>query len=119
MRRVPVENEPLRALLEAGFVDARFDTLSEKAHFTVDGVAMRELRVSGRKPGYRPKSAAHVALYLGPLSQVTDDYGNVYPRGERVAINIHDWQALKNGPSAAQFLLLTPADAPVAGCRKS
>jgi catechol 2,3-dioxygenase-like lactoylglutathione lyase family enzyme len=119
VRRVPVENEPLKAVLDAGFVDARFETLSEKAHFTVDGVAMREIRVAGRKPGFRPKAAAHVAIYLGPLAQVRDDYGNEYPRGERVTINIHDWQALKNEPSAAQFLLLTPEDAPVAGCAKS
>jgi hypothetical protein len=119
VRRVPVENEPLKALLDAGFVDARFATLSEKAHFTVDGVAMREIRVAGRKPGFRPKIAAHVAVYLGPLAQVTDDYGNVYPRGERTMVNVHDWQALKNGPSASQFLLLTPQDAPVASCGKS
>jgi catechol 2,3-dioxygenase-like lactoylglutathione lyase family enzyme len=118
VRRVPVENEPLKAVLDAGFVDARFETLSEKAHFTVDGVAMREIRVIARKPGHRSKAAAHVALYLGPLAQVKDDYGNVFPRGERVAINIHDWQALKNGPSAAQFLLLTPEDAPVSTCGK-
>jgi catechol 2,3-dioxygenase-like lactoylglutathione lyase family enzyme len=119
VRRVPVENEPLQAVLEAGFVDARFETLSEKAHFTVDGVAMREIRVIARKPGHRPKTAAHVAIYLGPLAEVKDDYGNVFPRGERVTINIHDWQALKNGASAAHFLLLKPEDAPVAGCRKS
>jgi catechol 2,3-dioxygenase-like lactoylglutathione lyase family enzyme len=118
VRRVPVENEPLHALLDAGFVDARFETLSEKAHFTVDGVAMREIRVAGRKPGYRPKTAAHVAIYLGPLAQVTDDYGNVYPRGERIGVNIHDWQALKNSSVASQFLLLKPEDAPVAGCKK-
>jgi len=109
VKRIPVESEPLRALKAAGFVDLRYETLSPKAYFTVDGVSMREIVLVGRKPGHRPKAAAHVAVYLGPLAQVADDFGNVYPRGERVGVNVHDWQALKNGAAASQFLLLAPA----------
>ncbi|HZE95494.1 MAG TPA: ArsI/CadI family heavy metal resistance metalloenzyme [Planctomycetota bacterium] len=119
VKRVPVDTEPLKALQAAGFVDARFERFSPKAHFTVDNVAMREIVILARKPGHRPKTAAHIAVYQGPLAQVRDDYGNVYPRGERVTINIHDWQALKNGPVAASFLLLTPDQAPAAGCGKT
>lgn len=119
VRRVPTETEPMRALAMAGFVDVRFETLSEKAHFIAADVSMREIRLVGRKPGYRPKTAAHVAIYLGPLSQVGDDYGNVYPRGERVRINVHDWQALKNGSASSHFLLLTPEEMPASSCRKA
>jgi catechol 2,3-dioxygenase-like lactoylglutathione lyase family enzyme len=119
VQRVPTETEPLDLLRAAGYVEARYEIFSEKAHFTVDGVAMREILIVARKPGHRPKAAAHVAVYLGPLAQVSDDYGNVYPRGERVRINIHDWQALKNGAVAAQFLLLTPDEAPVGGSSKA
>jgi hypothetical protein len=82
--------------------------LSKTAHFTVAGVKMREILLVGRKPGYRPKKASHHAVYLGPLAQVTDDSGNVFPRGERVLLNIQDWQVLSNCAVADQFLFFTP-----------
>ncbi len=107
---VPVEKEPLEAMRKAGFVEARFEKLSQKAYFVVSGVQMREIMIVGRKPGHRTKSLTHQAIYLGPLAQVTDDFGNVFSRGERVSLNIHDWQALSKGPAAAAFLLLTPQE---------
>lgn len=108
VEHVPASGEVMRAMIDAGFVDVRFETLSGKAHFTIDGVPMRELMLVGRKPGYRPKTATHYAVYLGPLASVTDDFGNVLPRGAFTLLNVHDWQALANGPSASHFLLLTP-----------
>ena len=71
-------------------------------------MGLREILVTGRKPGHRPRTAAHIAIYLGPLAQITDDFGNVFPRGQRVVVNVHDWQALQNGPAAGSFLLLAP-----------
>jgi hypothetical protein len=65
---------------------------------------MRESITVGRKPGHRPAKLSHQAIYLGPSAQVTDDFGNVFRRGEPVALNIHDWQSLSKGPLAAQFL---------------
>ena len=105
---VPPFTEPLQALRRAGFVEARFDKLSAKAHFEIDGIGLREVLLVARKPGHRPRAANHAAIYLGPLAQVADDFGNVFPRGERVTLNIHDWQALNNGAAAAQFLFLAP-----------
>jgi hypothetical protein len=74
----------------------------------VDGVRMREFLLTGRKPGHRSRCATHLAIYLGPLAQVADDFGNVFPRGERVSLNIHDWQLLSGSTVASQFLLLSP-----------
>lgn len=108
VRKVFAEAGPLELLRAAGFTEARYETFSERAHFTVDGIEMREVVIAARKPGHRPKAAAHVAVYQGPMSSVVDDYGNIYPRGERVRINVHDWQALRDGAGAASFLLLPP-----------
>ena len=69
---------------------------------------MRELRVTAEKVGHRPRAAAHQAIYLGPMRQVTDDFGNVFTRGVATALNVHDWQQLANAPARSDFLLLAP-----------
>jgi catechol 2,3-dioxygenase-like lactoylglutathione lyase family enzyme len=107
--------EQARLLLAAGFVDLRFEKLSNKPYFVVDGVQLREVLLVGRKPGFRPRQAAHQAIYLGPLAEVKDDFGNTFKRGEPVILNIHDWQALANTTVAAQFLLLPPDEGNVKG----
>jgi catechol 2,3-dioxygenase-like lactoylglutathione lyase family enzyme len=110
VKHVPTESDLAKALTNAGFVDVQFEKLSLKAYFHVAGVQMREVLISGRKPGHRPKKTTHAAVYLGPLAQVTDDYGNVFHRGEHVSLNIHDWQALSKGAAAAQFALFPPEE---------
>jgi catechol 2,3-dioxygenase-like lactoylglutathione lyase family enzyme len=105
---VPAEIEPMEALVRAGFVEVHFLKLSRAPYFVINGVEMREFLLTGRKPGHRPRSATHQAIYLGPLAQVTDDLGNVFRRGERVSLNIHDWILISQGAAANQFLLLPP-----------
>jgi len=116
VQHVPAEIEPLKALRAAGFVGVRYEKLSPKAYFEIHGVFMRELLLVGRKAGHRPKTFKHIAIYLGPLAEVKDDFGNVYPRGERVLINIQDWQALSKGQAAANFLLLSPEETKPSAC---
>jgi len=113
---VPAEAVPLAALARAGFVRARFDKLAHEPCFVVGEVRMRETRFSAVKPGHRPAAATHQALYLGPFAQVADDFGNVYPRGKRVAVNIHDWQQLAQSQGAEHFLLLKPDEAAGGQC---
>ncbi len=103
VKRVPASVEPMHMMVEAGLIDVRFEKLSHTAHFTVAGVGMREVVLTGHKPGYRPRKFTHEAVYLGPFAHVTDDFGNVFRRGERVSLNIHDWQVLSKSVVAAQF----------------
>ncbi len=110
VRHVPTPREVSDELERAGFVDVFLEVLSETAYFVVDGVGMRELRVRARKPGHRPTSATHQAVYRGPLGQVTDDFGNVFRRGEPTAINVHDWQVLSKSAAAESFLFLSSGD---------
>ncbi len=111
VRHALTEGDQARALIAAGFVDVRFEKLSVKPYFVVQGVQLREVLLVGRKPGFRPREAAHQAIYLGPLAEVMDDFGNVFKRGERVPLNLHDWQSLANGLATGQFLLLPPDEA--------
>jgi catechol 2,3-dioxygenase-like lactoylglutathione lyase family enzyme len=77
VQHVPAAGDVVDDLVRAGFVEIQIEKLSETAYFVVDGVPMRELRIVARKPGYRPARATHDAVYLGPMAQVTDDFGNV------------------------------------------
>jgi len=110
VQHVPASAAIVDELTRAGFVDIRFETLSQTAYFKIDGIGMREVRVSARKPGHRPRAAAHRAVYLGPLAQVTDDFGNVFHRGETTLLNVHDWQVLSKSTAADAFLFLKPGD---------
>ena len=108
VRHVPAVAAVVDDLIRAGFVEIQIERLSETAYFVVDGVAMREVRIVARKPGYRPAGATHDAVYLGPMAQVTDDFGNVFRRGEPTAVNVHDWQVLSKSAASASFLFLEP-----------
>jgi catechol 2,3-dioxygenase-like lactoylglutathione lyase family enzyme len=112
VERVPAWSEPLNAMRDAGFVGVRFEKLS-RVHFVIGGIAMREVILLGHKPGYRPKKTTHRAVYLGPLAQVTDDFGNVFVRGEIVELNVHDWQALSKSAVAGHFQFLEDNPLPV------
>jgi catechol 2,3-dioxygenase-like lactoylglutathione lyase family enzyme len=108
---VPSTADVVDELARAGFGDITIELLSPTAYFEVDGNPMREIRVTARKPGHRPAAATHHAIYLGPMTQVIDDYGNVFRRGVVTPLNVHDWQALSKSSAAESFLLLKPSPA--------
>jgi catechol 2,3-dioxygenase-like lactoylglutathione lyase family enzyme len=115
VQHVPAAGEVVDDLVRSGFVDIQIEKLSETAHFVVNGVPMRELRIVARKPGYRPGRATHAAIYLGPMAQVSDDFGNVFRRGVATPLNIHDWQMLSKSAAGA-FLFLKPDEAKADAC---
>jgi catechol 2,3-dioxygenase-like lactoylglutathione lyase family enzyme len=116
VQHVPAASEVAEQLARAGFVDIQIEKLSEAAYFVVDGVAMRELRIVARKPGYRPAARTHQAVYLGPMRQIIDDFGTVFQRGVPTPVNVHDWQVLQKSAAASSFLFLKPESAGAAAC---
>ncbi len=90
-----------------GFGNARFTKLSEKGYFEVEGVPLREVLLSAVKPGFRSAKKDQTVVYLGPQNAVEDDFGNRFVKGSPVALNGHDWKALKNS-AASSFALLQP-----------
>ena len=111
VQHVPATSDVVDELARTGFVEIQIEKLSQTAYFVVDGVPMRELRIVARKPGHRPKATTHRAVYLGPMDQVTDDFGNVFRRGVPTLLNVHDWQVLSKGAASSAFVFLKP-DAP-------
>ena len=77
---------------------------------------MRELRITARKPGYRPRVRSHQAVYLGPMRQVVDDFGTVLRRGVPTPMNIHDRQLLAKRTASSSFLFLERGDAKEPDC---
>jgi catechol 2,3-dioxygenase-like lactoylglutathione lyase family enzyme len=104
----PTPSELTAELTRAGFRDIHIVLLSQNPYFVVEGVGMREIRIQARKPGHRTQQKTRHAVYRGPLAEVTDDYGNVFRRGELTPLNVHDWQMLSKGDAAASFIFLTP-----------
>ncbi|MGH9160571.1 MAG: ArsI/CadI family heavy metal resistance metalloenzyme, partial [Vicinamibacteraceae bacterium] len=116
VQHVPAVAEVVDDLAKAGFVGIHIERLSQTAYFVVDEVPMREVRVVACKPGHRPARLTHHAVYLGPMAQVTDDFGNVLRRGVPTPLNVHDWQTLSQSAASGAFLFLTPDDREVGRC---
>ncbi|QJX00982.1 ArsI/CadI family heavy metal resistance metalloenzyme [Frigoriglobus tundricola] len=106
VQRVPVETEPLCALLRAGFGGLFYEKLGDIHCFRVNGVDLRELRLHGWKaPAAAPRSCAIV--YKGPFEQVSCECGMVFRRGEKVTVSAMVAGWLRAGPAGEQFAFLS------------
>jgi catechol 2,3-dioxygenase-like lactoylglutathione lyase family enzyme len=101
---VPVESDLLKGLESAGFVSLELEKYASRPCFTVDGVRMREMKLWAAKPHASSAQPARFVLYKGPLRQVTDDAGNIFPRGQRVALDSQAWATLQQSSAAQQFV---------------
>jgi catechol 2,3-dioxygenase-like lactoylglutathione lyase family enzyme len=109
VQRVPAANEPVDALREAGFGGMVFEKLDVTCLQTA-GTELREMRLVGWRPGDGPAAGRRRVLYKGPLAQVTDEEGTVFPRGVAVSVSARAWQLLNEGPAAGQFLFFPLSD---------
>lgn len=107
--RVPVENEPVRELLAAGFVDVQITKYPEAPYLTLGGVSMREQCASAVKPlVVSPSERRRPVLYKGPLARVTMADGTRLPRGVRVEVDDRTWESLLAAPFAQDFVFAEP-----------
>src|SRR5262245_45098593 len=106
VQRVPVETEPLGALLRAGFGGLFYEKLGDIHCFSVNGVELRELRLHGWKPNAAATDGPVAIVYKGPFEQVSCECGAVFRRGEKVSVSalVANW--LRAGPAADQFAFL-------------
>jgi catechol 2,3-dioxygenase-like lactoylglutathione lyase family enzyme len=106
--RVPVHTEPVRVLREAGFVGLHFVKFTEAPWFVQEGVQMREVKLAGYRLGQAVDGEMRTVIYKGPFREAKDETGNVYRRGERVAVPSAIWEQLRQGAASEQFLFLEP-----------
>jgi catechol 2,3-dioxygenase-like lactoylglutathione lyase family enzyme len=106
VQRVPVETEPLGALLRAGFGGLFYEKLGDIHCFSVNGVELRELRLHGWKAGAAASGSCAV-MYKGPMEEVSCECGMKFRRGEKVFVSalVAGW--LRSGPAGEQFAFLS------------
>ncbi len=104
VQHTPLESEPPALLESGGFVRVEMAKFDAKPCFVSEGVNLRELQLIGYKPDVTGEEKRSV-LYKGPLSQIADDYGNVYPRGRRVSVSGAAAESLKAGPLADRVVI--------------
>jgi catechol 2,3-dioxygenase-like lactoylglutathione lyase family enzyme len=104
VQRVPSIDECVDVLRTAGFGNLFFEQLKAVTCLQIDDVELREMRLVGTRPAEAKTAPERRVLYKGPLAQVDDGEGTVYPRGAAVAVSERTWQLLHDGPAAGQFL---------------
>lgn len=82
---MPVETEPLKILVCAGFVGIEFEKLGDIHCFGTGGIELRELRLRGQKPLLGDGGTSQV-MYRGPFAAVVGECGTTFHRGEPTSV---------------------------------
>jgi catechol 2,3-dioxygenase-like lactoylglutathione lyase family enzyme len=106
VQRVPAVSEILDDFVRAGFAGMYFEKLGAITCLQIEGSDLREMRLSARRPGPPTGAPRHRVIYKGPLQQVTDESGTIYPRGTMVLVTEQARQLLERCPAAGQFAFL-------------
>nr|CRH04473.1 putative type 11 Methyltransferase [Candidatus Magnetococcus massalia] len=97
------------AFREAGFVGVTLDKWDEKPWQVVEGIEFRSVTLLAYKPAlFDPTDQGHAVIYRGPFLHVTDERGNIYPAGERIAVSSDTFDLLGREPYAAHFIRIPP-----------
>ncbi len=104
VRRVPTLREALDAVESAGFAGIELLTLGESYTFTHAGATLRETRLQARRGASGRDPNTHLATYRGPFSEIRDDSGQVFRRGEAVTIDRATYERLSASSAATAFV---------------
>lgn len=114
VKAVPVREDVMNALEAAGFIDVLLTTFRSKSCFEYEGIALRETKISARRPAAVSDEMCTV-VFKGPFLEATDDTGHCWQRGRKTTIPLARWEALQAGPLAELFVQL-PAETVVGSC---
>ncbi len=107
----------MEAFLEAGFVAIAYDKWDEAPWQVVEGIEFRSVTLMAVKPEKTGLvDAGHAVIYKGPYAEVSDDLGNIYPRGERIAVSKRTFRLIAEGPYQSDFIAIEPANPVDNGC---
>lgn len=111
------EEEFLQAFLDAGFVNVSYDKWDEQPWQVVEGIEFRSATLVAVKPSRESLyDAGQAVIYRGPFAEVHDDLGNIYTRGQRIAVSKRTYDLLMASDLAAQFIGFSPEEAVNRGC---
>jgi ubiquinone/menaquinone biosynthesis C-methylase UbiE len=104
------EQEFLRVFRDAGFVGVSYDKWDSAPWRVVDGIEFRSVTLTAWKSSAEARvDIGQAVIYRGPYATITDDEGNVYPRGERIAVCEPSYKLLTQGPWKNDFIGIEPA----------
>ncbi len=105
------EHTFMQAFLDAGFMGVSIDQWDEAPWQVVEGIEFRSMTLTATRPeDAECLDYGHAVIYKGPFSEVHDDDGHVYYRGERMAVCEHTYHFLTEGPFRENFIGITPAN---------
>ena len=111
------EEEFLQAFLDAGFVGVGYDKWDDQPWQVVEDIEFRSVTLLATKPSKENLyDAGQAVIYKGPYSEVSDDLGNSYPRGKRIAVSQRTFELINEGPYRDDFIAIAPAEAVNLGC---
>lgn len=104
------EHEFLQAFIQAGFVAVAYDKWENEPWQVVEEIEFRSVTITAVKPiNEDPIDKGHAVIYRGPFSEVYDDEGNVYMRGQRMAVCEHNYNLLTSATYSSDFIGIAPA----------
>lgn len=108
----------VQAFLDAGFVGVAYDKWEAEPWQVVEGIEFRSVTLVAAKPEQcNLYDAGEAVLYRGPFARVEDDLGNVFTRGDRVAVSRRTYQLLtESGDYSDHFIGIRPAEQLNLGC---
>lgn len=105
------EDEFLAAFADVGFHGIRLAKRNVQPWRTVQGIEFRSVTVVAYKASQQPGLERNQAVvYLGPFQQVTDEQGNQFVRGARMAVSDTTFETLQQAPYTGMFAAIEPRE---------
>ena len=104
------ENAFLEAFVDAGFVAVCYGKWVPEPWQMVENIEFRSVTVTAVKPmGSEQIDRGHAVIYRGPFKEIKDEKGQIFPRGQRIAVSGNDFHLLTSSPYENSFIGLAPA----------
>jgi len=97
------EEEFAEVFIDAGFVGAHYDKWETTPWQVVEGIEFRSVTLTASKPLTANSNSSHDLVYRGPFTEICDDYGNVFIRGEKTRVDAESYAALNTSTYQNQF----------------
>jgi len=105
------EYEFLEAFIKAGFIAVSYDKWENQPWRVVEGLEFRSVTITAVKPQDEACiDKGHAVIYRGPYSEVYDDEGHVYLRGQRMAVCERNYKLLTSDTYNNDFIGIAPAE---------
>lgn len=103
------EHDFLEAFVAAGFIAVKYDKWESQPWRVVEGIEFRAVTITAVKPKAEAcMDKGHAVIYRGPFSEVYDDEGHVYLRGQRMAVCERNFHLLTSSVFGDEFIGIAP-----------